>query len=68
MKQTVKLFISNGSWCVDWQGTTEADSIQELFGTTQLPTPYLETMPGQGVALRLAQIPANKNYTFEVTL
>lgn len=51
-------------WIADMMHSPEADHIQQLFGTTQLPTPYTAQATLEQVIAGLKLNPANKNADF----
>ena len=58
---TLRMFVAGGVWMVDWADTPEAAKVRDLFGTTQIPTPYLQAAPAHRVQADLER--RNPQYT-----
>ena len=48
-KPVLNIIQADGCWAVDFAGTPEADEIRELFGATQVPTPFGLSFPYDSV-------------------
>lgn len=40
MKDTLVIFKQHDNWAVDWRHTPEARKVEQLFGSTVIPTPF----------------------------
>lgn len=58
---TLHVIPAGDCWAVDWSNTSEAREIQNLFGTTLLPTAFMRMADGRTVASHIQRF--NPHYT-----
>lgn len=53
--ETITLHLRGDQWLATFEGP-EAGRIEELFGSTTIPTPFLAAMDGHDVQLRIQAV------------